>query len=226
MDVVELGCVNVNVNTYPAVVSLVNLYAKVGAPVEPSDVARLMGTFRRDHPELARRGLTSAVKMGYAIAFRKRVNSPRLLYEPTLLGAVDGGIFLGIARALMQSDVDLNAIPPKVLCTTVMFMRFPVLNQLMYDYQILGFFGRYLSKGTARVLRDLMCSAIAAKTLANVKIMEVKPRHYSCVMRMVSNSAWALLRAPKFEDTKFKAAPVFNKIRITFMQRLVQRLRQ
>jgi hypothetical protein len=173
-----------------------------GGPVRLTDVAECMrDQYHMSGVELARRGLHSAECLGYARAIpskRSRYGS-RMLFMPTLEGAVDTGIYIGLGVELKEAgeskplgekvkevlagdEVSILALPIETVVYIIRFVR-PILY---------GEFLRRIYSSGSREERYL--SAIIVKALAGIEVRGLRYGDYVNAETMVSKVTYNYAR--------------------------------
>jgi hypothetical protein len=175
--------------THPALECLITEYSRLGAPVKATDVARCMRErYGLTNPEHARRGLHSAVCLGYAEAKpskpRSRHNS-RLLYTPTLNGVVDAGIHLGVFTSIKLINPFTAALPTG-LTTPSINLLIRLVKPALYCK-----ITEDISLGEPR--EKLFYGAVTLKALSQLKVNGLKPSHYAELMHYISEATFDLV---------------------------------
>jgi len=179
-----------------------------GRPVRLIDVAECMrDQYHMSGVELARRGLHSAECLGYARAIpskRSRYGS-RMLFTPTLKGAVDTGIYIGLGVELKEAGeskplgegigkvlaeefgevkgkVSILALPIEAIVHIIRFVR-PILY-----WEFL----RRIYSESPREERYL--SAIIVKALAGIEVRGLRYGDYVNAETMVSKVTYNYAR--------------------------------
>ena len=171
--------------THPALECLITEYSRSGTPVKATDVARCMRErYGLTNPEHARRGLHSAVCLGYAEAKpskpRSRHNS-RLLYTPTLNGVVDAGIHLGISTSIKLINPLTAALTTPDVTLLIRLVKPALYCKITED----------ISLGEPR--EKLFYGAVALKALSQLEVNGLKPSHYAELMHYISEATFDLV---------------------------------